>query len=66
MDFLINKLEEDIQYLYLQGKQVDKIKMNPDIYEHFIRLKQGMSTMDIPVVADENVEKYELMYSEIH
>ncbi len=66
LDFLLNKIEEDVEYLYLQGKRVDKIKMNPAIYEHFITLKQGASTKDIPVEADGNVEKYELIYSEIH
>lgn len=66
MDFLINKLEEDVEYLYSQGKRVDLIKMNPEIYGHFIRLQQGATNMDIPVEADENVEKYELIYSVIH
>lgn len=66
MDFLISKLEEDVEYLYSQGKRVDLIKMNPEIYEHFITLKQGVSTMDIPVETDENVEKYEFVFSTIH
>lgn len=66
MDFLISKLEEDVEYLYSQGKRVDMIKMNPEIYEHFIRLKPGVPKMGIPVQADENVERYELVYSIIH
>ncbi|MGM9949825.1 MAG: lactate dehydrogenase [Lysinibacillus sp.] len=65
MDFLISKLEEDVEYLYSQGKRVDKIKMNPEVYEHFITLKQGASTIDIPIEADGNVEKYEFIYSVI-
>lgn len=65
MDFLIGKLEEDIEYLYSQGKRIDMIKMNPEIYEHFIQSRQDVPNMDIPVEADENVEKYELVYSVI-
>lgn len=75
MNTLLNKLEEDILYLNSQGKAVDKIKMNPTVYENFIKLNPELTKADshnpykllgIDLEADENIEKYELIVSKIH
>ena len=39
--------------------------VHPEIYEHFIALKQGASTIDMPIEVDKHVGKYELIYSKI-
>ena len=75
MNTLLNKLEEDILYLNSQGKVVNKIKMNPTVYENFIKLNPELMKADshnpykllgIDLEEDENVEKYELIVSKLN
>ena len=75
MNTLLNKLEEDILYLNSQGKVVNKIKMNPTVYENFMKLNPELMKEDshnpykllgIDLEEDENVEKYELIINKLH
>ena len=75
MNMLLQKLEEDIKYLHSQGKEVNKIKMNPTVYENFMELNPQLIKGDshnpykllgIDLEADENVEKYEFIINKFH
>ena len=71
MEILLNRLHEGIDYLTSQGKQVTLIKMNPDIFESLtqdelsnVEMSVNATTVfGVPMVADENVEKYEFIIS---
>lgn len=70
LNILLNELEKGILYLHSQGKVVNKIKMNPTVYENFIKLNPELMKDDshdpykllgIDVEEDETVEKYEFI-----
>lgn len=71
MEVLLNKIQEDIDYLNSQGKQVKEIRMNPNIFESMIELTDVMVSKDIVTVfgiiirADENIEKYVFVLDEV-
>ena len=71
MEVLLNKIQEDIDYLNSQGKQVKEIRMNPNIFESMIELtdvkvSKGIATVfGIIIKADENIEKYVFVLDEV-
>ncbi len=71
MEVLLNKIQEDIDYLNSQGKQVKEIRMNPNIFESMIELTDVMVSKDVVTVfgiiirADENIEKYVFVLDEV-
>ena len=73
MNVLLNELEQGILYLNSQGKMVNKIKMNPTVYENFMKLNpiRGDShnpykLLGIDLEEDENVERYEFIINQVH
>lgn len=71
MEVLLNKIQEDIDYLNSQGKQVKEIRMNPNIFESMIEHTDVMVSKDVVTVfgiiirADENIEKYVFVLDEV-
>ena len=71
MEVLLNKIQEDIDYLNSQGKQVKEIRMNPNIFESMIELtdvkvsKGVVTVFGIIIKADENIEKYVFVLDEV-
>lgn len=71
MDVLLEQIRRDLDYLYSQGKQVKKLKMNPKIYERMtIKLtgveinNEAVIVFGIPIEADENIEKFAFILDE--
>ena len=64
LEVLLNKIHEDISYLNSQGKQVNKIKVNSEIFENMTKLidievsKDVATVFGIIIEADESIEKY--------
>lgn len=65
MDVLLEQIRQDLDYLYSQGKQVKKIKMNSKVFERMTnKLADVEITNDavilfgISIEADENTKKF--------
>ena len=71
LEVLLNKIHEDISYLNSQGKQVNKIKVNSEIFENMTKLMDIEVSKDVATVfgiiieADENIEKYAFILDEV-
>lgn len=71
MDTLLSEIREGIDYLNLQGKQVNKIKMNSKIFENMSKLNDVEVSDDeaivfgITIEADEKIEKYAFIIGEV-
>ncbi len=71
MEILLNRIHEGIEYLTSQGKQINLIKMNPDIFDSLtqdelpnVKISNDATTVfGVSMEADENVEKYEFIIS---
>lgn len=71
LEVLLNKIHEDISYLNSQGKQVNKIKVNSEIFENMTKLidievsKDVATVFGIIIEADESIEKYAFILDEV-
>lgn len=71
LEVLLNKIHEDISYLNSQGKQVNKIKVNSEIFANITKLidievsKDVATVFGIIIEADESIEKYAFILDEV-
>lgn len=67
MDILLEEIRKDLEYLNSQGKQVNKIKMNPKILETMAKKINDVdvsSVFGVTIEADENIEKFAFLLDE--
>lgn len=72
MDVLLGQIREGLDYLTIQGKKVNKIKMNPNIFEKMtnklmdVEVSDGAVTVfGITIEADKNIEVYAFVMDEV-
>ncbi|MGA4515751.1 lactate dehydrogenase [Solibacillus silvestris] len=72
MDVLLGQIREGLDYLTIQGKKVNKIKMNPNIFEKMtnklmdVEVSDGAITIfGITIEADKNIEVYAFVMDEV-
>ncbi|MEK4531465.1 lactate dehydrogenase [Solibacillus sp. FSL K6-1554] len=72
MDVLLGQIREGLDYLTIQGKKVNKIKMNPNIFEKMtnklmdVEVSEGAITVfGITIEADKNIEVYAFVMDEV-
>lgn len=72
MDVLLGQIREGLDYLTIQGKKVNKIKMNPNIFEKManklmdVEVSDGAITVfGITIEADKNIEVYAFVMDEV-
>lgn len=72
MDVLLGQIREGLDYLTIQGKKVNKIKMNPNIFEKMtnklmdVEVSDGAITVfGITIEADKNIEVYAFIMDEV-
>lgn len=72
MDVLLGQIREGLDYLTIQGKKVNKIKMNPNIFEKMtnklmdVEVSDGANTIfGITIEADKNIEVYAFVMDEV-
>lgn len=72
LDVLLGQIREGLDYLTIQGKKVNKIKMNPNIFEKMtnklmdVEVSEGAITVfGITIEADKNIEVYAFVMDEV-
>lgn len=72
MDVLLGQIREGLDYLTIQGKKVNKIKMNPNIFGKLTDKHMDVEVRDdaitvfgITIEADENIEIYAFVMDEV-
>ena len=72
LDVLLGQIREGLDYLTIQGKKVNKIKMNPNIFEKMtnklmdVEVSDGAITVfGITIEADKNIEVYAFVMDEV-
>ena len=71
MDTLLNEIRDGIDYLHLQGKQINKIKMNAKLFENMSKRNEIEATNDemtvfgITAEADENIETFAFIIEQV-
>ncbi|MER2030681.1 MAG: lactate dehydrogenase [Solibacillus sp.] len=72
MDVLLGQIREGLDYLTIQGKKVNKIKMNPNIFGKMTDKHMDVEVSDdavtvfgITIEADENIEIYAFVMDEV-
>lgn len=71
MEFLLNKIEDDINYLKSQGKQIKEIRMNSKVLENMteltdLKVSKGVATiLGVNIEADDSFENYVFVMDEV-
>lgn len=71
MDFLLNKIQDDVNYLKSQGKQIKEIRMNSKVLENMMKLtdvevSKGVATvLGINIEADDSFDNYVFILDEV-
>ena len=71
MEFLLNKIQDDINYLKSQGKKIKEIRMNPKVFENMteltdVKISEGVATVSgIIIEADDSFENYVFILDEV-
>ncbi|UED78461.1 lactate dehydrogenase [Lysinibacillus sp. CD3-6] len=72
MDTLLTEIREGMDYLNLQGKHINKIKMNADIFDNMTKLtniehaNDAATLFGITIESDENIEKYAFILEDVN
>ncbi|MFS0875126.1 lactate dehydrogenase [Solibacillus isronensis] len=72
MDVLLGQIREGLDYLAIQGKKVNKIKMNPNLFGKMTDKHMdvevsadAITVFGITIEADENIEIYAFVMDEV-
>lgn len=71
MEFLLNKIQDDINYLKSQGKKIKEIRMNPKVFENMneltdVKISKGVATVSgIIIEADDSFGNYVFILDEV-
>ena len=72
LDVLLGQIREGLDYLAIQGKKVNKIKMNPNLFGKMTDKHMdvevsadAITVFGITIEADENIEIYAFVMDEV-
>lgn len=74
MEFLLKRIQDDVNYLKSQGKQIKEIRMNPKVLEVLgdatelidVNVSEGVAAVfGINIEADDSYENYVFILDEV-